>query len=113
MAKYPSYYVRPDGFHETVIRVNGKRKAIRGKTDREVWKKVKVFDCSQTVKQMEKTTFAQVADAWWAEIEPTLAHNITKDYKPAMHWAKEEFGATFVAERHWALPRPTSIGKTA
>ena len=37
----PKYYVRPDGLHETIIRINGKRKAFRGKTDREVWNKVK------------------------------------------------------------------------
>lgn len=98
MAKYPSYYVRPDGLHETIIRVNGKRKAFRGKTDREVWEKVKAFDRSQAAKQPEKTTFAQVADAWWAEIEPTLAHNTEKGYKPALRRAIEEFGSTAVAE---------------
>lgn len=98
MAKYPSYYVRPDGLHETIIRVNGKRKAFRGKTDREVWEKVKAFDRSQAAKQPEKTTFAQVADAWWTEIEPTLAYNSTKNYKPALRRAIEEFGALAVAE---------------
>lgn len=92
MAKYPSYYVRPDGLHETIIRVNGKRKAFRGKTDREVWEKVKAFDRSQAAKQPEKTTFAQVADAWWAEIEPTLAHNTACSYKPAYRRAVEAFG---------------------
>ena len=55
MAKYPKYYVRPDGLHETIIRINGKRKALRGKTDREVWEKVKAFDrASSTTPQ--KTT---------------------------------------------------------
>lgn len=98
MAKYPSYYVRPDGLHETIIRVNGKRKAFRGKTDREVWEKVKAFDRSQAAKPLEKTTFAQVADAWWTEIEPTLAHNTTKGYKPALRRAIDEFGTTAVAE---------------
>ena len=37
----PKYYVRPDGLHETIIKINGKRKAFRGRTDREVWEKVK------------------------------------------------------------------------
>ena len=41
MARYPKYYVRPDGLHETILRINGKRKAFRGKTDKEVWEKVK------------------------------------------------------------------------
>lgn len=44
MARYPKYYVRPDGLHETILRINGKRKAFRGKTDKEVWEKVKAFD---------------------------------------------------------------------
>ena len=29
MPKYPSYYIRPDGLHETILRINGKRKAFR------------------------------------------------------------------------------------
>lgn len=32
------------------------------------------------------------ADAWWAEIEPTLEHNTIKSYRPAYLRAKEEFG---------------------
>ena len=39
----PKYYVRPDGLHETIIKINGKRKAFRGRTDREVWEKVKSY----------------------------------------------------------------------
>lgn len=67
MAKYPKYYVRPDGLHETIIRINGKRKAFRGKTDREVWEKVKAFDraaAEAEAKQeaIEATTFASLAD---------------------------------------------------
>lgn len=37
MARIPKYYVRPDGLHESIIRINGKRKAFRGKTDTEVY----------------------------------------------------------------------------
>lgn len=93
MAKYPKYYVRPDGLHETIIRVNGKRKAFRGKTDREVWEKVKAFDRAAAQKEAEKpVTFAELADAWWAEIEPTLEHNTQKSYRPALKRAKDEFG---------------------
>ena len=47
MARYPKYYIRPDGLHETILRINGKRKAFRGKTDKEVWEKVKAFDREQ------------------------------------------------------------------
>ena len=103
MAKYPKYYVRPDGLHETILRINGKRKAFRGKTDREVWEKVKAFDraaaeaeAQQAAK--EATTFATLANRWWDEIEPTLEHNSTKNYRPALKRAKDEFGDCQVSE---------------
>jgi len=93
MAKYPHYYVRPDGLHETILRINGKRKAFRGKTDKEVWEKVKAFDRSAAeAKSEQETTFAVVADKWWDEIEPTLAPSSAKSYKPALARAKKEFG---------------------
>lgn len=93
MAKYPKYYVRPDGLHETIIRINGKRKAFRGKTDREVWEKVKAFDRSAAKAEAERPiTFAEIADAWWTEIEPTLEFNTQKSYRPALKRAKEQFG---------------------
>lgn len=99
MAKYPKYYVRPDGLHETIIRVNGKRKAFRGKTDKEVWEKVKAFDRSAAAAKGEKpVTFAELADAWWTEIEPTLEHNTQKSYRPALERAKAEFGKRAAAE---------------
>lgn len=99
LAKYPKYYVRPDGLHETILRVNGKRKAFRGKTDKEVWEKVKAFDRSKAEAQAAApVTFAQIADAWWSEIEPSLAETSTKSYKPAMRRAVAEFGARAAAD---------------
>ena len=69
----PKYYVRPDGLHETIIKINGKRKAFRGRTDREVWEKVKSYRADVAAGKTE--TFENVAHAWWNEIEPTLADN--------------------------------------
>ena len=92
MARYPKYYVRPDGLHETILRINGKRKAFRGKTDKEVWEKVKAFDREADRIETEKAAvFEKIADAWWAEIEPTLEHNTQKSYRPALARAKTEF----------------------
>ena len=85
MARYPKYYVRPDGLHETILRINGKRKAFRGKTDKEVWEKVKAFDREADRIETEKAAvFEKIADAWWSEIEPTLEHNTQKSYRPAL-----------------------------
>ena len=96
MPKIPKYYVRPDGLHETILRVTmpdgtKKRKAFRGKTDTEVYRKVREFNV-----KMEETPsgllFEAAADEWWEEIEPTLAHNTAKSYRPALKRAKAQFG---------------------
>lgn len=92
----PKYYVRPDGLHETIIKINGKRKAFRGKTDREVWNKVKAYKDDLATGKTE--TFEAVAHAWWNEIEPTLAPNSLKNYTPAYKRAVAEFGAMDVSK---------------
>lgn len=91
----PKYYVRPDGLHETIIRINGKRKAFRGKTDREVWNKVKAYRDDLAVGKTE--TFESVAHSWWNEIEPTLAPNSLRNYSPAYERAVAEFGSMDVS----------------
>ena len=91
----PKYYVRPDGLHETIIKINGKRKAFRGKTDREVWQKVKDYRADVAAGKTE--TFENVAHAWWNEIEPTLAPNSLRNYSPAYERAVAEFGKMDVA----------------
>lgn len=91
----PKYYVRPDGLHETIIRIDGKRKAFRGKSDREVWNKVKAYRAERDAGKTE--TFEAVAHAWWNEIEPTLEENTKKGYRPAYHRAVAQFGAEDVA----------------
>ena len=86
----PKYYVRPDGLHESIITVNGKRKAFRGKTDREVWNKIKAYRAE--AEKPKTVPFSDVAHAWWNEIEPTLAANTHKGYSPAYDRAVEQFG---------------------
>ena len=91
----PKYYVRPDGLHESIIRVNGKRKAFRGKTDREVWNKIKAYRAE--AEKPKTATFESVAHAWWSEIEPTLAPNSLRNYSPAYERAVAQFGPEDVA----------------
>lgn len=92
----PKYYVRPDGLHESIITINGKRKAFRGKTDREVWTKIKNYKAEAESGRTD--TFENVAHAWWCEIEPTLAPNTYKGYSPAYDRAVSEFGAEDVSK---------------
>lgn len=89
MPRVPKYYVRPDGLHETILRINGKRKAFRGKTDAEVYRKVKEY--REELAHPKAYTFSEAADSWWEEIEPTLAYNSTKNYKPAYLAAQKHF----------------------
>ena len=91
----PKYYVRPDGLHESIITVNGKRKAFRGKTDREVWNKIKTYRAE--AEKPKTVPFESVAHAWWNEIEPTLAANSLRNYSPAYERAVSQFGPEDVA----------------
>lgn len=90
MAKIPKYYVRPDGLHESILRINGKRRAFRGKTDTEVYNKIKAYNQSEDAKP-KGILFKEAADAWWKEIEPSLEHNTVKSYRPAYERAKAKF----------------------
>lgn len=92
----PKFYVRPDGLHESIIWVNGKRKAFRGKTDREVRAKIKAY--REEAEKQKTATFEEVARSWWNEIEPTLAANTHKGYSPAYERAVAEFGKEDVAD---------------
>ena len=96
MPKIPKYYVRPDGLHETILRFTlpdgtKKRKAFRGKTDKEVWEKIKAYN-QELEEKPQGTLFETAADAWWGEIEPTLEHNTAKSYRPALARAKAQYG---------------------
>lgn len=102
MPKIPKYYVRPDGLHETIIMVptadgGKKRKAFRGKTDLEVWNKVKSYDMA---KEPHPTgvRFEQVAERWWEQITPTLTYNTEKGYTTAYQRAKDYFNGEIVSQ---------------
>lgn len=102
MPKIPKYYVRPDGLHETILRIElpdgtKKRKAFRGKTDREVWKKIKAYH-AEAEENAAGLLFSDAADAWWAETEEKLEHNTVKSYRPALKRAKEHFHNAYVAD---------------
>ena len=48
MPKIPKYYIRPNRLHKSIIKVfmldgTMKRKAFRGKTDTEVYNKIKAY----------------------------------------------------------------------
>lgn len=69
MAKKSKYYVRPDGLHESIRSINGRRVAFRGKTDREVDRKILEYK-EQAAKGR---TVRELAEAWQRDKEPKIS----------------------------------------
>lgn len=76
--KKSKYYVRPDGIHESIRAINGKRVAFRGKTDREVDRKILAY----REEAAKGRRFPVIADEWERahEAEVTESSRITYAY---------------------------------
>ena len=94
MAKKEKYYKRPDGLFEAIRTVNGKRKAFRGRTCREVDRKILEYR-----DEAEKGwTFSKAADNWYREIETEVAHATYRNYGNTMRRLVARFGPERIAE---------------
>ena len=87
MKNKSKYYVRPDGIHESIRTINGKRVAFRGKSDREVDKKI--LEYNQGLKKGRK--FSVIADEWEREHESGVSESTRRVYSYAVKRLKEEF----------------------
>lgn len=85
---------RKDGLLQEVAVIGGKRKYFYGRTKAEVLRKLRAYE----ERRERGALFEQVADAWWAQHEPTLAYRSTVSYRPALERAIAEFGQTPVKE---------------
>lgn len=94
MARRPKYYVRPDGLHEAIRVVNGKRVAFRGSSDAEVERRM--IEYRERI--AKGRPFSEVAEEWKGIHFPTLAPNSLKNYRPALARAIKEFGDMSVKE---------------
>lgn len=92
--KQPKYYVRPDGLHETIRLINGKRVPFRGRTDDEVDRKMIEY----REKEARGPLFKDVAERWHDEHFPTLEEGTLKSYRPAYNRAIDRFGDEYVKE---------------
>lgn len=94
MARKSKYYQRPDGLYEAIRKINGKRVAFRGKSCREVDRKILEF----TGIQARGRLFLEVAEEWWGkhleEISPNTVRNYSAAYRRALEW----FGNSSVKE---------------
>lgn len=77
MAKKAKYYVRPDGLHESIRTIGGKRVAFRGKTDREVDRKILKYK-----EQSSKgRTVRELVEDWQRNKEPKISEASRVAYK--------------------------------
>ena len=96
MSRHKKYYVRPDGLHETIRTIDGKRVAFRGKTDAEVDRKI--LEYSKKAEEKKQPFFKEVSEAWEDEHFPTLAYNTARNYKSQNKLVTEHFGDYRVGE---------------
>lgn len=89
MAK-KKYYVRPDKLHESIRTINGKRVAFRGKSDREVDRKI--LEYKEDTKKGRP--FKVVADEWERDIESSVRASTRKTYKGPVKRMKAWWGDT-------------------
>jgi integrase len=88
--KKPKYHVRPDGLHETIRRINGKRVAFRGRTDAEVERKMLAYKG-----EVERgRLFKDVAEVWERETRNHVTVNTWEKcylapYNRAVAWFSE------------------------
>lgn len=94
MGKKPKYYIRPDGLHEAIRTINGKRVAFRGKSDAVVERKMIEY----TSKLERGKLFKDIAAEWETEHFPTLSPNTLKGYRPALRRCISEFDNKSVKE---------------
>lgn len=92
--KQPKYYVRPDGLHEAIRVINGKRVPFRGHTDAEVERKMIEYQ----IKQEKGLFFKESAEKWRDEHFPLLEEGTLKAYRPAYSRAIERFGDMYIRE---------------
>lgn len=81
------YYVRKDGLHEAVRTINGKRVAFRGKTDREVDRKILEYQAEAKLGRL----FPVVADEWEREHEGEVTESTRRVYSYSVRRLKEAF----------------------
>lgn len=94
MPKKSKYYQRPDGLYETIRTINGKRIPFRGRTCREVDRKI--LEYNQQAEQGR--LFSVVADEWEREHEPEVSESTRRVYSYAVKRLKEEFGKKHMGE---------------
>lgn len=80
-------YKRKDGLFEAVRTYSGQRVYFRGKSQREVFRKIEEYEA----RKEESPSFESVADRWSAEHFETIEEGSVRSYAPALARAKAFF----------------------
>lgn len=94
MAKKAKYYQRSDGLFEAIRTINGKRVAFRGKTCREVDKKMLAYQ----EKEERGRTFSEVADAWYEDRLVSVSESSGAAYANTLKALSADIGELYVKE---------------
>ena len=81
------YYQRPDGLFESIRTINGKRVAFRGKTCKEVDRKILEYQAEAA----KGRKFPVIADEWAREHEPKISESTRRVYSFSVRRLKEAF----------------------
>ena len=88
------YSVRKDGLHEAIRTINGKRVAFRGKTDREVERKMREYKG-----EVEKgRKIKDIAKAWEISREGEISESTRRVYSYAVGRLVAEIGGEYASE---------------
>lgn len=88
------YYQRPDGLYESIRTINGKRKAFRGRSCREVDRKILEYR-----QELERgRTVRQICDEWQRRREAEICESTRAAYKAAVKKLLEALGDKPVRE---------------
>lgn len=88
------YYQRPDGLFESIRTINGKRVAFRGKSCREVDRKILEYR-----EEADKGwTFKKAADRWYSAKERDVKHATYRSYGNTLRRLQDRFGEERITE---------------
>ena len=93
-AAKPKMYRRPDGLYEKVVTIGGRRVYFRGKTEKEVERKMLEYNEQRETGE----PFRAVAEEWKEEHFPKLSPNSLSNYTPAFNRAVDYFADTPIAQ---------------
>ncbi len=87
-------YRRPDGLYEKIITINGKRKAFRGKTEKEVTRKIAEY----SVQQEHGPLYSELVEMWEEDYCSKLSPSTVHGYQASKNASLDFFKNIYVKD---------------